>query len=227
MAYRATSDHYRTSSLSHPANSPFGKTQQVQQQQPLQQTQQSPQQSPQQFHRTGSFLEESKQQQIAQAAYASPAAAAAGFGASQSFNASASFAPSVTQSSPFTVRPELDPLEREKREIERRRQRLDDRKTRILHAKTRVMGVDVEALSDQVKERAERERLEQERELYHDALTAHHAKTLSGLEEERKVRERVSKEELNFYRQQQSSEKRQREARDASGWSGTRYRTRA
>ena len=175
MAFQSTADHYRTSSLSHPANSPFGKTQ----------------------------MQATQQFQQAQA---------------QSQQLGGSFGASLPSSSPFVVRAELDPLEREKREIERRRARLDDRKTRILHAKTRVMGVDVDALNEQVKERAERERLEQERELYHDSLTAHHARTLAGLEEERKVRERIQKEEMNFYRNQQSSEKRQREARSASGW---------
>jgi len=200
MAFQSAAEQYRTSSLSHPANSPFGRT--------------------------------AQNALSARTIVGSPAAAAAeekqqstSFSASSSvFNGSASFAPSLgggvsaTQSSPFSVRPELDPLEREKREIERRRQRLEDRKTRILHAKTRVMGVDVDALNEQVRERTERERLEQERELYHDALTAHHAQTLSGLEEERKVRERIAKEELNFYRNQQAQEKKQREARDASGW---------
>lgn len=191
MAYASSpADHYRTSSLSHPANSPFAKTAAQQQ---MARSQAVPMFNSTQAVGQGSAIlqQQSPQQQ---------------------------FAPSMTQSSPFSVRPELDPLEREKREIERRRQRLDDRKTRILHAKTRVMGVDVDALNEQVKERQERERLEVEREMYHDALSAHHSKILSGMEEERKVKERLSKEELNFYRSQQSAEKRTREQRQASGW---------
>lgn len=193
MSYASSpADHYRTSSLSHPANSPFAKTAAAQAQ--------GRSQAVPMFNSTQSVGQGSAILQPAQS-FASP-----------------SFAPSATQSSPFSVRPELDPLEREKREIDRRRQRLDDRKTRILHAKTRVMGVDVDALNEQVKERAERERLEVEREMYHDALQAHHGKILSGLEEERKVKERLSKEELNFYRAQQSAEKRTREQRQASGW---------
>lgn len=158
MSFQAAPSHYQTSSLSNPANSPFGRT-----------------------------------AQLSQSATAGTLA-------------------------PFTVRPELDPLEREKREIERRRQRLEDRKARILHAKTRVMGVDVDSLNAQVREHQERERLEQEREVYHDDLATHHAKLLTQLEEERKIQERVKKEELNFFRAQQANEKRMRETRAASGW---------
>lgn len=73
-------------------------------------------------------------------------------------------------------------------------------------------------MNEQVRERQERERLEAERELYHDDLTNHHSKVLSSLEEERKMKERIQKEELNFYRQQQANEKRTREQRAASGW---------
>jgi hypothetical protein len=171
MAYQPAS-HYQTSSLSHPANSPFGRTAQLNG-----------------ANTIGQY---------------NP-------------NSTIPFQPSAS-SSPFSVRPELDPLEREKREVERRRARLDDRKTRILHAKTRVMGVDVEALNEQVRERQERERLEAERELYHDDLSTYHSKVLSGLEEERKIKERIQKEELTFYRQQQANEKRAREQRSASGW---------
>lgn len=158
-AFQAAPSHWQTSSLSNPANSPFG--------------------------RSG---------QLSQAATMSSTGA------------------------PYSVRPELDPLERERREIERRRQRLEDRKHRILHAKTRVMGVDVEALNAQVRDRQERERLEHERESYHDDLANHHARVLTQLEEQRKLASRVSKEELNYFRAQQANEKRMREARAASGW---------
>lgn len=174
MSY-VSANHYHTSSLSDPVNSPFTQT----------------------------------------AALARSAAGA--------FNPNSSAAlqqTSVVQpTAPFTVRPDLDPLAREQREIERRRGRLEDRKQRVLHAKTRIMGVDVEALNEQVRERQERERLQQERDLYHDDLQSHHSKVLSGLEEERKVQERIQKEQLNFYRQQQATEKRVREQRTASGWS--------
>jgi hypothetical protein len=172
MSYQQSPSHYQTSSLSHPANSPFGRTAQL-----------------------------------------NGAATIAQYNP----NTTTPFQP-LANSSPFSVRPELDPLEREKREIDRRRARLEDRKTRILHAKTRVMGVDVDALHEQVRERQERERLEAEREMYHDDLASHHAKILTGLEEERKVKERIQKEELTFYRQQQATEKRTSDQRNASGW---------
>lgn len=205
MAYQSA-DHYRTSSLSHPSNSPFGKTQAQQQQLAMSQ-------HPSQFGSSQSMPANSYN-----SAAFNPAASFSASSSAAAASPSSNYTPSTTQSSPFSVRPELDPLEREKREVERRRQRLDDRKTRILHAKTRVMGVDVDSLNEQVRERAERERLEQERELYHDSLSAHHSKILSGLEEERKIKERITKEEMNFYRAQQSAEKRSRESRAASGW---------
>jgi len=184
MAYQASPDHYRTSSLSHPANSPFGRTQQQQQQQQ------------------------------------SPTAAAAGgtvqLGASTTLNATSPN--NGLPLAPFTVRPEIDPLERERREIERRRQRMEDRKHRILHAKTRVLGIDAATLAEQKAERAARDAAEAARERFHDEQTLQNARTLTALEEERKLNERIRHEELRVYREQQAAEKRQRDLRQASGW---------
>jgi hypothetical protein len=109
MAYAAPpEEHYRTSSLSHPSNSPFGRT---------------------------SGAQSSRLQAPVQTTVAAPLRP---FSAAQ---ASSNGVRRFNGTSPFSVRPELDPLEREKREIERRRARLEDRKVRVLHAKTRVMGV--------------------------------------------------------------------------------------
>jgi len=112
--------------------------------------------------------------------------------------------------SAFRVKPQLDPLERERLEIERRRQREADRIPRILHAKTRLYGVDTMALEQQVKEKQERERLDVERNFYHDDVAVLHARAISEQEAQRQMDERKAAEEMNFFRKLQEQEKRRK-----------------
>lgn len=107
----------------------------------------------------------------------------------------------------YQVKAELDPLERDRREIERRRSRFEDRKSRILHAKTRVMGIDTDALQQQVEERKQREKDEQERDKYYDQQTLLHSKTMTGFEEQRKHNNRSRLMDLSDYRKQQQNYK--------------------
>lgn len=115
----------------------------------------------------------------------------------------------ITQTySTYTVKPDVDPLEREKREIEKRRQRFEDRKARILHPKSRLMGVDTPALAEQVKERQEKDRQEYERESYYDDVRLHQTRTLVELEQAKHRNDKIRQFELHEYHKGQAAEKR-------------------
>jgi hypothetical protein len=118
--------------------------------------------------------------------------------------------------SALRVKPQMDPLERERQEIERRRQRCNERAKRLLHAKTRLIGVDTLALSQQVSEKQERERLDLERNLYYDDLNVTHGKMITDQQTIRERERRRKAEELNFFRKEQEKEKRRRDLLDES-----------
>ena len=106
--------------------------------------------------------------------------------------------------SAFQVKPKLDPLAREAREIERRRERLNERTRRVLHPKTRLIGIDTQALQQQVTEKQDRERLELERDLFYDANVVQQARSVTEMEAQRQRTARKEREELNFYRKAQN-----------------------
>jgi len=120
----------------------------------------------------------------------------------------------LSSSSVFKVKPEMDPLEREKREIERRRERLEDRKNRILHAKTRLIGIDTDALAEQIKEKQEKERQQRERDLQYDAQRVEHAKAILSLEQSRARSKKQVEESVHHYRKFQSTDRMARTSRD-------------
>lgn len=117
----------------------------------------------------------------------------------------------------YQVKPQEDPLVRERREIARRRARNAERTKRILAAKTRTMGIDTKALAQQVTERQARERVEIERGQYYDRLTNRHADQLTELSRQKVLAARKEAQELQSYRQQQVKEKRMREMIKAAG----------
>lgn len=113
--------------------------------------------------------------------------------------------------SQFRVRPQIDPLEREQREIAARRARCDERAKRVLHAKTRLLGIDTMALNQQVMEKQERERLEAERTLYYDDLSSTFAHALNVNDSSLRDQKKAQLIELNNFRKAQEKEKRRKE----------------
>jgi len=110
--------------------------------------------------------------------------------------------------SQYRVKPMMDPLERQARETQRYSQRMEERKPRILHAKTRIIGVDTQSLGQQTRERQERERIELERDMYYDAMSNGHARTLTEMESLRQKQVRQKNVEVNRFREQQEDDRR-------------------
>jgi len=106
-----------------------------------------------------------------------------------------------------TLKPDLDPIERERREIERRRERMAARTSRILDAKNRILGKDADALDSQIRERQERERMEKEQEQYYDDLSQHHSRLLTQAELSKQTQQRQQRAELDAFHRSQTMHK--------------------
>lgn len=113
--------------------------------------------------------------------------------------------------SAFRVRPQEDPLERERREIAARRERVQQRTVRVLHPKTRLFGIDTLALNQQVQEKQERERLEAERDLYYDDLSSTFSRAMGTQDSLKAEHQRRTQSDLLAYRKAQTNQKRRQE----------------
>jgi len=110
-------------------------------------------------------------------------------------------------SSQVLAKPDVDPLDREQREIERRRQRKQERRERLLHPKNRIIGIDKDALDVQIQEKQERKRMEEEDRKLDDQTRVEHASILTSLEREKQSRLSLGSQRLAAFLKTQSKEK--------------------